>query len=266
MAIVGESKSDGKLSSTCDTSLSRGNSLSSLATLSRGNSIASLPETECGWPHFDNYLEAESSATHAALGCFLLAPAMPSVLAPGPPGQLDVPPRQPTDSVFRVAYQGGVEVRSGPFSAPLTGLLLRPDEVFSVAAELQGMDGIIYLCLADGRGWVFDDTELMPFDPSVVRCAYASQQSLSPLYQAQAPGQTLLLQPPPVYTPEVLASVPIMGSTPVMVAWSPVGVQTLAAARQPHRKYPQPRGKRGGKRVSKRRQATDAWVHSGIEA
>lgn len=220
----------------------------------------------------DNYLEAQSSATHAALGCFLPAPTI------GPPGQFAAPPRQPTDSVFKVAYQGGIEVRSGPFNAPLTGLLLRPDEVFSVAAEIPGMDGIVYLCLADGRGWVFDDTELMPFDPSVVRCAYASQQSLSP-YHAPAPGPTLLLPPPPAYTPEVLASVPIMASTPVMVSASsssvtcgsgfmifPTGVQTLAAAHQPHRKYPQPRGKRGGKRVSKRRQATDAWGRSGIEA
>merc|ERR1719183_511129 len=114
--------------------------------------MSSLPETECGWPYFDNSVEAEASSSDAVLGCFSQSPAMTSVLGPGPPGHFSAPPRQRTDSLFRVAYQGGVEVRSGPFSAPLTGLLLRPDEVFSVAAELRGKDGIIYLCLADGRG------------------------------------------------------------------------------------------------------------------
>merc|ERR1712178_230433 len=40
---------------------------------------------------------------------------------------------------------------------------------FAVSESFQGLDGRIYLLLADGRGWAFDDAALMPHDPSVVR-------------------------------------------------------------------------------------------------
>ena len=40
---------------------------------------------------------------------------------------------------------------------PLTGHYLRPGEVFCVAQELYlGLEGVVYLKLADGRGWAFD--------------------------------------------------------------------------------------------------------------
>lgn len=32
-----------------------------------------------------------------------------------------------------------------------------------------GADGRVYLRLADGRGWAFDDTTLFPHDPAVIR-------------------------------------------------------------------------------------------------
>ena len=40
---------------------------------------------------------------------------------------------------------------------PRTGHYLRPGEVFCVAQELyRGLEGVVYLRLADGRGWAFD--------------------------------------------------------------------------------------------------------------
>lgn len=46
----------------------------------------------------------------------------------------------------------------------------------AVAEEILGADGRVYLRLADGRGWAFDDSALFPHDPSVV-CLW---QSFSP--------------------------------------------------------------------------------------
>merc|ERR1711865_803688 len=108
---------------------------------------------------------------------------MPSVLlspvCPGPPGQFIVNggllPQPAQTTSYQVAYQGGLEVRAGPFDAPLTGLVLKPNEIFMVDQEVVGMDSRVYLRLADGCGWVFDDTKLMPQDPSVVRCTYTAQ-------------------------------------------------------------------------------------------
>jgi len=47
--------------------------------------------------------------------------------------------------------------------------MLYQNETFAVSETLNGLDGRVYLLLADGRGWVFDDSALMPHDPSVVR-------------------------------------------------------------------------------------------------
>uniref|UniRef100_A0A7S4VI64 Uncharacterized protein n=1 Tax=Alexandrium monilatum TaxID=311494 RepID=A0A7S4VI64_9DINO len=50
-----------------------------------------------------------------------------------------------------------IGIRAGPaVSAARTGNKLFPGEVFSVSQEQAGEDGILYLKLADGRGWVFD--------------------------------------------------------------------------------------------------------------
>lgn len=43
------------------------------------------------------------------------------------------------------------------------------NEVFAVVEEIPAADGRIYLRLADGRGWAFDNSALMPHSPSVVK-------------------------------------------------------------------------------------------------
>jgi hypothetical protein len=47
--------------------------------------------------------------------------------------------------------------------------MLYQNETFAVRERIQGIDGRVYLLLADYRGWAFDDTALMPHDPSVIR-------------------------------------------------------------------------------------------------
>jgi len=82
------------------------------------------------------------------------------------------PPVPPTNIVawYRVSFLGGLALRSGPCVDSLrTGGMLHHNETFAVSETLRGLDGRIYLLLADGRGWAFDDSALMPHDPSVVR-------------------------------------------------------------------------------------------------
>merc|ERR1719265_2396005 len=54
-------------------------------------------------------------------------------------------------------------------NAPLTGATLPKNEFFAVSEEVSSADGRIYLCVADGRGWAFDDSALMPYNPTVVK-------------------------------------------------------------------------------------------------
>jgi len=71
---------------------------------------------------------------------------------------------------YRVAFAGGVDLRHGPsVEAPRTGETLCQNATLAVAEEILGADGRVYLRLADGRGWAFDDSALFPHDPSVVR-------------------------------------------------------------------------------------------------
>jgi hypothetical protein len=71
---------------------------------------------------------------------------------------------------YRVSYLGGIALRSCPdVDAPRTGHMLYQNEIFAVRDRIQGTDGRLYLLLADYRGWAFDDSALMPHDPSVVR-------------------------------------------------------------------------------------------------
>jgi len=71
---------------------------------------------------------------------------------------------------YRVSFLGGIALRNAPsVDAPRTGHMLYQNETFAVRERIQGADGRMYLLLADYRGWAFDDSALMPHDPSVVR-------------------------------------------------------------------------------------------------
>lgn len=53
--------------------------------------------------------------------------------------------------------QERLAIRSGPgLDAPTTGLSLGSGEVFPVSLEKPGDGGVLFLRIADGRGWVFD--------------------------------------------------------------------------------------------------------------
>jgi len=80
------------------------------------------------------------------------------------------PAPHPITAWYRVSFLGGLALRSGPsVDAARTGAMLYQNETFAVTETLNGLDSRIYLLLADGRGWAFDDSALMPQDPSVVR-------------------------------------------------------------------------------------------------
>merc|ERR1719428_1599985 len=119
---------------------------------------------------------------------------MPQMAAPPLPGQVQ-------QAFYRVAYVGGIDVRTGPsVHAPKTGITMRQNEIFAVGESLSGQtpdDLRVYLRLADGRGWVFDDKALHPTDPSVVRGHWQPQ----PMVAAPPPQQ---------YAPQQFA-VPMMG-------------------------------------------------------
>merc|ERR1719329_1819124 len=58
-------------------------------------------------------------------------------------------------STYRLTSDGAITIRSGPsFAYAETDDVLGADAVFTVSEELVGDDGIMFLCLADGRGWI----------------------------------------------------------------------------------------------------------------
>lgn len=151
----------------------------------------------------------------------LLAPMQP--FHPVPAGDMlststpsNMVMNQPCQAIswFRVSYIGGISLRCSPsVEAPWTGVTLPQMDVFAVAEEVQSLDGRVYLRLCDGRGWAFDDTLLMPDDPSVKRGKWMTSCD--------------------IVDPRVLQEV-------------------QACALTVRRRHPQPRGKRGGKRCSRR--------------
>eukprot|EP00933_Yihiella_yeosuensis_P018635 TRINITY_DN15227_c2_g1_i1.p1 TRINITY_DN15227_c2_g1~~TRINITY_DN15227_c2_g1_i1.p1 ORF type:complete len:955 (-),score=222.57 TRINITY_DN15227_c2_g1_i1:63-2927(-) len=63
------------------------------------------------------------------------------------------------ETLWRYSPEDGfhLDIRVVPMiTGPRTGLALLAGEVFRVSQEHQGSDGVLYLKLADGRGWVFD--------------------------------------------------------------------------------------------------------------
>jgi hypothetical protein len=66
--------------------------------------------------------------------------------------------------------------------------MLNHNEVFAVCQRVQGMDSRVYLLLADGRGWAFDDSALLPHDPSVIRGKWAPVEvTIGAVYPAPLP-------------------------------------------------------------------------------
>lgn len=121
-------------------------------------------------------------------GYHLAAPGTPSgggyhLTAPGTPsgGHYAASPTamyspcgvsQPELLWYRVAFIGGIDVRAGPdVNSPKVGITLPCNHVFSVCQYFHGdaQDRRTYLRLADGRGWVFDDSAIYPDNPSVKR-------------------------------------------------------------------------------------------------
>merc|ERR1711865_118863 len=79
---------------------------------------------------------------------------------------------------YRVSFLGGIALRTAPnIDSVCTGWMLRHNDIFEVCECIQGMDGRVYLLLADGRGWAFDDSALIPHDPSVVHGRWDPMQA-----------------------------------------------------------------------------------------
>merc|ERR1719174_3255211 len=102
---------------------------------------------------------------------------------------------------YRVAFVGGVDLRRGPsVEAPRSGETLCQNATFAAAEELLGADGRVYLRLADGRGWAFDDSALFPHDPSVVR-GFWQPVSLAPQQNPAGAAPVANLTSPPAGAP-----------------------------------------------------------------
>lgn len=98
--------------------------------------------------------------------------------------------------LYRVAFRGGLDLRRGPsYGALRTGVTLRHNEIFAVSQELPGSDGRVYLRLADGRGWAFNDAALIPHDPSVMRGHWAPCAPAPPLPGPMTPSNPCCCPP-----------------------------------------------------------------------
>jgi len=166
-----------------------------------GNADGALPEAPCWTPTVAT--PAQATAPAAGMEMAMTAPAVPcppmpiaAPINPYPQEQYDpyaprsqelvmgsnvatygmlapnpqIAPAPQIVAWYRVAFAGGVALRSGPsVDSARTGGMLYQNETFAVSETLNGLDSRVYLLLADGRGWAFDDSALMPHDPSVVR-------------------------------------------------------------------------------------------------
>lgn len=81
-------------------------------------------------------------------------PMPPPMVQPGPP----IPPPGPvTVWLHNPDYLAPLAIRTVPdIDGPRTGQMLMPGDVFRVCEEREGPCGILYLRLADGRGWAFN--------------------------------------------------------------------------------------------------------------
>lgn len=224
--------------------------------LSDEDSHSSLPETECDWPYLDITVHDTASLAAPVLEASDAVGVWPMPPPPEAPPflpSLDMGPEQTCQfeaCFYQVAYLGGIEVRAAPdFDAPRTGLVLMQNDVLAVSQQFAGTDGRIYLGLADGQGWIFDDSALVPHDPSVVQLQYTGlqpqQMSLPWDYQGigpmlatgteavlpqplSLPGLGCIAPPPPVppppLAPPTVNAVPcgeLLASTPAIGVASP---------------------------------------------
>jgi len=120
------------------------------------------------------------------------------------------PPQAASISWYRVAYLGGIVLRTGPsFSAPRNNVILHCNQTFAVSQEIFGTDLRRYLRVADGRGWAFDDTALYPNDPSVIRGKWSSTESAATepsgrlLWTLPPMGTCKSVPPPPAWEPKI---------------------------------------------------------------
>lgn len=159
-------------------------------------------------------------------------------------------------SWYCVAFISGIDIRAEPHvDGRRTGVILQRGVVFAVSESLMGYDGRVYLRLADGRGWVFDDTALIPEDPSVVK--------VSP--DARGPLATVPLATTPVAPPYSDLSYTPSTATPIGAGFIPyhsghsvppcppfdADLSFAASSLQPVARHWK-RGKRGGAKRRKR--------------
>mmetsp|Transcript_19005 Transcript_19005/g.34327 ORF Transcript_19005/g.34327 Transcript_19005/m.34327 type:complete len:553 (-) Transcript_19005:132-1790(-) len=110
-----------------------------------------------------------TSPPNMPTSCLGVASTMPSPRPPVPSSQVRGPPAQ-VIAWYQGVFISGIEIRTqANVNAPRTGGIVRCGEVFGVSEIVPSSDQRFYLKLADGRGWVFDDTQILPEDPSVVR-------------------------------------------------------------------------------------------------
>jgi len=132
-------------------------------------------------------------------------------------------------SWYRVSFIGGVALRAEPnFLAARTENTVQQHETFPVSQEIVGTDGRIYLCLADGRGWAFDDSALIPHDPAVVKGRWV------PVQPVQTPLGTVPVSSPCPVQPQYMApaaQAPLPSTTVAADCW-PVWEQAASVAPQ----------------------------------
>jgi hypothetical protein len=129
-------------------------------------------------------------------------------------------------------------------AAPRSGPMLAANEVFAVSDSVVLPDRRLYLRLADGRGWVFDNTLLVSEDPCVLRGYWATTPAANctaPMPASYAvPNATIPYPPAPMYT----ASLREVGGTQPPEA---VGLLSQGYDVDPgHEARRWMRGKRGG--------------------
>lgn len=173
-------------------------------SIRRSISIPSTPELPVRDPSpvcsdaaanfFHHHLPAESSSPvgHTPLEAAPMMPAPPFM-------------RASSCNWYCVAFISGIDIRADPHvDGRRTGVILQCGVVFAVSESLIGYDGRVYLRLADGRGWAFDDTALIPEDPSVVKVSPDAGGLLATVPMATtpvAPHYTDLQYAQPVASP-----------------------------------------------------------------